>query len=397
MTPPSSPPPGTSDPGTPAPSDSTPSDSTPSGPAPAGPASHDRFQLRHLFTLAPLNGDHYVGLRAGLGILVPLLMLIVLQRIDLAPYAVFGAFVGIYSRVPGHLDRLLMQVKAGALMWLVVLLAGLTGSYVVHHLAPSVGAWWLVGLTTLVAGAASVCAAYLRLRPAGSLFHIFAFAAIASIPEPVPLSEGMFTTTSAMILALVLGQVGRLAPLRRTPWQVTPVPTIPPSAKRAIWREGLAYLVAAGVAGAVAVLLSGPLGMGHTYWAMVAAVVPLAGRSTRLRVIRAVHRVLGTGAGLGLMALMVLIQPQPWLAVLIIGLMQFLAEVFVTRNYFWAMVFVTPLALVGGTLGRALTPSILYDRAVETLIGAVIGVVAVLLMDRFSRPKAHSVHVIQPG
>lgn len=335
-----------------------------------------------------------MGLRTAVGVLVPLLFLISIQRLDLAPYAVFGAFVGVYSRVPGHLDRLLMQMKAGGLMWLVVLLAGMAGSYLVQGMSAVAGAWWLAGLTTLVAGAASVAAGFLRLRPAGSLFHIFAFAAIASMPMPVPLSDGMLTTTSAMFLALILGQVGRIAPLQRTPWQVTPVPTLPASAQRAIWREGLAYLVAAGSAGSAAVLLSGPLGMGHTYWAMVAAVVPLVGRSTRHRMIRAVHRVFGTALGLGLMALLVLMQPEPWFAVLMIGVMQFLAEVFVTRNYFWAMVFVTPLALVGGTLGRALTPNILYDRALETVIGVVIGVVVVLIIDRFARPKEHAVHVI---
>lgn len=362
------------------------------GGAPRTP--HDQFRLRHLFTLAPLNGDHHVGLRTAVGVLVPLLFLISIQRLDLAPYAVFGAFVGVYSRVPGHLDRLLMQMKAGGLMWLVVLLAGMAGSYLVQGMSAVAGAWWLAGLTTLVAGAASVAAGFLRLRPAGSLFHIFAFAAIASMPMPVPLSDGMLTTTSAMFLALILGQVGRIAPLQRTPWQVTPVPTLPASAQRAIWREGLAHLVAAGSAGSAAVLLSGPLGMGHTYWAMVAAVVPLVGRSTRHRMIRAVHRVFGTALGLGLMALLVLMQPEPWFAVLMIGVMQFLAEVFVTRNYFWAMVFVTPLALVGGTLGRALTPNILYDRALETVIGVVIGVVVVLIIDRFARPKEHAVHVI---
>lgn len=336
-----------------------------------------------------------MGLRTAIGVLLPLLTLIAVQRIELAPYAVFGAFVGVYSRVPGHLDRLLMQIKAGALMWLVVLLATLAGNFLVHGVTLPTGGWWLVGLTTLVAGAASVVAGFLRLRPAGSLFHIFAFAAIASLPADPGLSDGMFTASSAMILALVLGQLGRIAPLNRTPWQVTPLPMIPPSAQGAIWREGLAYLVAAGVAGSAAILLSGPLGMGHTYWAMVAAVVPLVGRSTQHRIIRAVHRVLGTGAGLILMALIVLLQPQPWLAVLAIGLMQFLAEIFVTRNYFWAMLFVTPLALVGGTLGRPLTPDILYDRALETLIGVVIGVIVVLLMDRFSRASSHTVHVMK--
>ncbi|BAS15365.1 hypothetical protein AHiyo8_36680 [Arthrobacter sp. Hiyo8] len=43
---------------------------------------------------------------------------------------------------------------------------------------------WILTLgTTLVAAFCSVVTALWRLRPAGSLFHIFAFAAIASVPQ----------------------------------------------------------------------------------------------------------------------------------------------------------------------------------------------------------------------
>ena len=51
--------------------------------------------------------------------------------------------------------------------------------------------WLLVLATTLVAGGCSVAISWLRLRPGGSLFHIFAFAAIASIPNQPPLWQGM--------------------------------------------------------------------------------------------------------------------------------------------------------------------------------------------------------------
>jgi len=361
------------------------------------PVPGDRFRLRSLFTLAPLSDDHWVGLRAGLGVMLPLLLLVALRRLDLAPYVVFGAFASLYSRVPGHLDRLLMQLKASGLMWLVILLAWFSGSHLVRGAQGPGGVWLLVGATTVVAGVSSVAAGLLRLRPAGPLFHIFAFAAISSMPSQPGLGDGMFAATSVMVLALVLGQLGRVAPLQRTPWQVTPAPGLSPRMVAAIWREGLAYLLAAGVAGGVAALVAGPLGMGHTYWAMVAAVVPLAGRSTRHRLVRAVHRVLGTAGGLVLMVAVVVLHPSPWVAVLIIGVMQFLTEVFVVRNYFWGQVFVTPMALVGTSLGVPLSGAVLYDRAVETVIGAVVGVAVVLLMNAFSRSSESRVHVIEPG
>jgi hypothetical protein len=228
----------------------------------------------------------------------------------------------------------------------------------------------------------SILTAFLRLRPAGSLFQVFAFAAVASVPHQAPLSEAMLTVTATMFLGLILGQIGRVVPKYRTERRLSDVKPFSARMRRAIWQEGLANLTAAGLAGAVAALVAEPLNMGHIYWAMVAGVVPLAGHTTGKRMVRAVHRVLGTAVGLGVMALIILLQPAPWLAVVLIGLSQFAVECFVIRNYFWGMVFVTPLALIGTSLGRQMDFDVLYDRAVETAIGLVVGLIVVETMDR---------------
>lgn len=378
---------------------SAPPPTAPQDPTPTDAQADVRegLALRRLFTLGPANGDAYVGVRVGLGALLPLLLLIVLGRLDLAPYAVFGAFAGVYSRAPGHLDRLLVQIKAAALMWVVVLGAWFAGRYLVHGSETTAGSWWLIGLTTFVAAAASVAVGFLRLRPAGSLFHIFAFAAVASIPASPGLGDAMFTTSATMMFAVLLGQVGRLRSRNRTPWQVTPAPPLDMSKAKVVWQEGLAYLIASGVAGGVALLLSGPLGMGHTYWAMVAGVVPLVGRSSRMRVVRAVHRVLGTAGGLVVMSLIVLLQPQPWVAVLLMGVLQFATETVIIRNYFWGTLFITPMALIGTSIGRRIDGSVLYDRAVETVIGVIVGLIVVEGVNWVATTRARRARTARPA
>jgi hypothetical protein len=346
------------------------------------PDDGTKFRLSQLFKLGPFGNDHFVGYRVGAGVLVPLLALILLDRIDLAVYAVFGAFVGIYSRAPLHTDRLATQIKAAALTWVIILAAWFTGDAVVHGATDPSTRWWLVGVTAVVASLSSILTAFLRLRPAGSLFQVFAFAAVASVPHQAPLSEAMLTVTATMFLGLILGQIGRVVPKYRTQRRLSDVKPFSARMRRAIWQEGLANLTAAGLAGAVAALVAEPLNMGHIYWAMVAGVVPLAGHTTGKRMVRAVHRVLGTAVGLGVMALIILLQPAPWLAVVLIGLSQFAVECFVIRNYFWGMVFVTPLALIGTSLGRQMDFDVLYDRAVETAIGLVVGLIVVETMDR---------------
>ena len=128
-----------------------------------------------LFTIAPANRDHEVGIRCGITVLVPLLALLLMDRIDLAIFASFGAFTGIYGRNTTHGVRLHMQLRAGLLMIAVILAATLAGR---SGVSESENPWALVGLTTVVAGVCAVIAGYWKLRPAGSLFHIFAFAAV---------------------------------------------------------------------------------------------------------------------------------------------------------------------------------------------------------------------------
>ncbi len=339
---------------------------------------HDPLNLKNIFKLGPSNEDHFIALRCGVGGFLPLLFLLFIDRLDLSIFAVFGAFVNVYGRVPKHIDRLLAQLKTGALFWILILIAWFASTFWIEH-GTSRGLWTLVALTSIVAGVCTYITSILRVRPAGSLFHIFAFAAIASAPRLPSLSESMFTTTCTIMLALVLGLAGRLRPSRRTEWQVTPVKPFTAALQKAFGIEASLYFVAAGLAGSLATLLYPVLHMSHNYWAMVAAVVPLVGKTMRHRIARGIHRILGTLVGLLLMALIVALNPSPAVAIIILGLMQFGAEMFIARNYFFAQVFVTPLALVGTGLASGTTDGLVYDRFVETIIGAIVGIAVMIL------------------
>ncbi|HEY4616083.1 MAG TPA: FUSC family protein [Citricoccus sp.] len=337
--------------------------------------------LPSLFTIAPANKDHEVGIRCGVTVLVPLLTLLLIGRIDLAIFASFGAFTGIYGRNTTHGVRLHMQLRAGLLMIAVILAATLAGR---HGFSESENPWGLVALTTVVAGVCTVIASYWKLRPAGSLFHIFAFAAVASVPYQPPLGEAMLTAVVTMAWAVVVGLSSRILPSRRQPLVWTPRVHSTSGEHRRIWREAVWYVIAAGVAGSLATALGPWLGIEHNYWAMIAAVVPLVGHSTRYRVNRGLQRIIGTFLGLVLMAVILWLQPEPWLMILIIALFQTLAELYIARQYVLALMVVTPLALLSTVLAMVGTgapvdgPALLRDRFIETLIGAAVGVTCVL-------------------
>ncbi|KNH23010.1 fusaric acid resistance protein [Arthrobacter sp. ZBG10] len=336
--------------------------------------------LAEMFSLAPGNKDHHPAIRCAVGVFVPLFTLVLLGRLDLAIFASFGAFTGIYGRGEPHGTRFFLQLRAGGLMLVVILLASLAARMgAAWNLDAATTTWLLVLATTLVAGACSVAISWQRLRPAGSLFHIFAFAAIASIPNQPPLWQGLLVAVLTTAFCLLIGFSARALPGHRAQW-VRPRPLRRTAEeKRAAWLEGLGYLVAAGLAGTLATWVGAQLGFGHNYWAMVAAVVPLVGHTTRHRVSRGVQRIVGTGLGLVLLAGIVLLDLQPWQTILVMALCQFGAEMFILRQYLLAQLFVTPLALISTLLVVPASPAtLLRDRIVETIIGAAVGIAVVL-------------------
>lgn len=54
---------------------------------------------RELVRVNPSRGPaHLVALRAGISVLVPLTVVVLLGRLDWAAYAAFGAFTSLYGR-----------------------------------------------------------------------------------------------------------------------------------------------------------------------------------------------------------------------------------------------------------------------------------------------------------
>jgi hypothetical protein len=346
--------------------------------------------LSEMFTMAPSNKDHHVALRCAVGVFVPLITLMLLNRLDLAAFASFGAFTGIYGRNEPHAKRLVIQLRAGLLMLLVIFLAALTArTGEAFALSAASITWVQVLATTVVAGGCSLIVAWWRLRPAGSLFHIFAFAAIAAIPNQPPLWQGMLVAVLTVALSLLIGISSRVARSHRTPWMRPKPPRLTPGEKRAARLEAVGYVVAAGLAGTLGTLAGEWLGFGHSYWAMVAAVVPLVGHSTRHRVSRGMQRIVGTALGLVLLAGILWLRPAPWQTVLVIAACQFGAEMFIARQYVLAQIFVTPLALITTLLVAPSSPGILLrDRILETIIGAAVGIAIVLAPTVWRRLRA---------
>lgn len=163
-------------------------------------------------------------------------------------------------------------------------------------------------------------------------------------------------------------------------------------------RVGIAVVVA----GSIAILAGGP----HPYWAAAFAMLVLhQGGSRHAQTVRGVQRLLGTVAGLGLYGLILIWDPSGiWIAVLM-GVLQFLIEIFVVRNYAIAVTFITPLALtianIAGGGGQEQVPMV-TERLLHSLLAVGVALAVLWTVGRgtplfFARANARrSIHAMEP-
>ncbi len=333
---------------------------------------------RALHTLGPANKDRISALRVGISVAVPGLTLLVLGRPELLIYAVFGGLTGMYGRTEPHQLRLLHQLQ-GALLLLGGVSVGVTLS--VNH----IGSWGLVAVEALLAGVGSWFSDRVRLKPGGPFFGILALGACASVPVAIPAYQAVLIAAASAAFSLLVGFAGWLRSRR---WRSVPIWKLRAAASRRradILIHASRYVIAVGAAGAIGVL-SGSV---HPHWAMAAAAVPLAAPDTVTRVHRGIHRIVGTFLGLAIVAVVLF----PWplsplqlvpdhtttvLALMVIAF-QFPTELFMARHYGWAMVFFTPVILLMTQLAAPAQPGpLIVDRAVETFVGAGIGILVVV-------------------
>jgi hypothetical protein len=314
----------------------------------------------HGHPLLPAGSDHLSALRVAVSVGIPSAALVLTGSSELIVYAVFGAFTSMYGRDEPHQLRVIHQAQAALL-----LLAGVTigSGLAAAHATPLL----LVGVESLLAAAGSLVADRIRLKPAGPFFGIFALGACASVPPSVPWWCSALICLGAAVLSLLVGFSGWF---RTRVWVPGAQRAGLSRQRRAAWVHATRYLIAVAAAGSAGLLL----GIGHAYWAMAAAAVPLAADGLRDRLRRGVHRVTGTIVGVGATALILLPRPAvPVLGAAVIGL-QFLTELFMTRHYGLALVFFTPMILIMTLLAHPTsTASLVGDRAVETVLGAAIG------------------------
>jgi uncharacterized membrane protein YccC len=328
---------------------------------------------RSVIAVGEHGGAHRVALRAGISVAVPLITIWALGHVEWSLYAAFGAFTALYGRSSAPLHRLKMQLSAA-----VVLIASLLLGVVVATLPDP--EWAVVVVATVWTMLVAAVSDALNWHPPGPLFAVFALCAVASVPvQATSFRDALLVSAVSALFSILVGLLGHSRSTRRSTALRTG-PARPTIRQRFSGREEWFLLLRFGVAAGTAGTLSTALGIGHPYWAMVAAIVPISAVNMSHSLVRATHRVVGTFLGLVLAWAILLFEPSGLIGILLVVALQVAAELLIGRNYALALIFVTPLALVMIALAHPVASNaLIVDRAVETALGTVVALGVVLL------------------
>ncbi|WP_037603658.1 FUSC family protein [Streptacidiphilus rugosus] len=335
--------------------------------------AHPRIRplpLRGTLALRPAVGPwHRPALSVAVATLVPGLLLLALGRLDLLLYTSAGTMCALFAHALPYRER------ARTLVWVVL---GMTASVALSlgaaALVPDAAA--LVLLAALVAAAQKLLCDATRLGPPGNVIFTFVSASAFFVPQrlgEVPAHLGLTLAGGAVALLVCLAPALVKA---HGPALVLAAPRAPHDV-----RALLPLAVRVGLGCALAGLASLAAGVGHPYWAVVtAAAVHRSNTSVSWQ--RALQRTVGSLLGLALFTATVpLTRSAELVALLVIAVCQVGAEATITRNYWAAQVFVTPMALMLVSLGSAEPVGrLVTDRWLDTLLGAGLGVLSALVV-----------------
>ncbi len=336
--------------------------------------------LKSLFALRPSPVRWPIALQAATAIALPIALFTALGEEQLGLLASVGGFSALYLSNRSRVQRAaLLPIIAVAL-----LVAAAIG-------VATAGQVWtsIVGLFAITVLASVVFLGF-NVGPPGVLFPVL----IAGVAQQLVMTGlNGWLVLGMMAIGSVIAYLVVLAPLvlRRNRIKDRVI-----ERQRFPFRfdaETRVILIRIIIGAVIAAALAVSLGLPRAYWVSLTLVAILQnGHRLRLTALRGIHRVLGTLVGVGLFALVELVQPRGWWIVLLLAALQFVVELVVIRNYGLALVFITPLALTISAQGTEPAVAIVRDRVEDTLIGAVIAMLILLgsLALRSVRARNHA-------
>lgn len=322
-------------------------------------------ELRDLYALKPSPRGWHIPLLASLCVGLPLFAGYVLGNVHNGALASMAGLVILYLP-EASFTRRIITLMACSFGLMASFFSGLLFSF------NPWGASIYLGLFTF---GVHWITRYFKLKPPGNFFFIMLAAVGICMPfnpEQISHKTGLATMgcIGACLLAFVYGLISRSKNQAsgETETIIVKKNLINGTAESAIF--GLFI----GISLAVAKIFQ----LENPYWVPVSCLAVMQGVSAKHIWQRSLQRIIGTFLGLGLAYILLSLKLPVWGICLGIALMQFVVEMFITRNYGYAVIFITSLTLLLAEFGSSLSGrpnELVVARFTDIVLGSLVGAV----------------------
>lgn len=215
-----------------------------------------------------------------------------------------------------------------------------------------------------------------RLAPPGNFFFIMICAMASGLPfnaEQIPFKIGLITlgTLFSCLVAFVFSLFIFKPNLQKD---------VNESFNNLYIRKEVDYLEAfiIGFFMFASLFLAHFIGLKNPYWVPISCLAVMQGVNTPHIWRRGFYRILGTVLGMLLCWLILTVVKAPLEMIVAIVILQYVIELLVVKNYFWAVLFITPMTVLLAEAGSSITqdPSILViARLKDVMLGSFLGAI----------------------
>lgn len=310
------------------------------------------------------------GLQAALASAIALPLIYLSPWSHMIGYASLGTLAALFGRFAPRATRSGIVLRCA--FWLTVAVVGMSAAAAAGFSFP-----WQIALLSLACGLFFFVSVTGAFGMPGAI--IFIFAASAGMGEVISfqtvLERGVVTGGVALLAWAICAGTEHFRLWAGRPSAPEP---LPPLRQRLIVSSRIA------LASAVAAYLAFALGATHPGWAAIAVVAVMQGAHLHITLNRAMQRMAGTLVGAVIVGIILMQGPTTWMVILLLVALIVATEIVIGTNYGLGQVFVTPMALLMLYLARPGSGiEMVQERIFDTLLGAVVGIVAAVLLSTF--------------
>jgi uncharacterized membrane protein YccC len=319
---------------------------------------------RSLYLLELNEYNRPIGFLATfpLAVGIPIMLGVYFGNFALGAEASIGGLVSLYllhTNLSNRLARMVVVSFGFCSSFIICLLAGF------HPLA-------LVAAIGFVAFWATFICRYFSVPPPGSFFFIM----VACIATSMEFDLTLLAERSGILLlgsigAITLALIYSLIQISNSNTEELHEVECNKPNRVAIFLDSVTIAIFVSISYLLALLL----GFENPYWAPISCAAILQGANFSIVKLRNVHRILGTAIGMVLTWGIFSLEPSPWVLAFLIIILCIAIELLITRNYGFAVIFITPFTIIiaESTHASMGIDLLIFHRMTDVVLGSIVG------------------------